>query len=38
MFNLDKFILNSVTCRPVSMFAPDIKANIEKIIDEAKDK
>ena len=27
MFNLDKFIADSVTFRPVSMFAPDIEAN-----------
>lgn len=30
MFNLDKFIADSVTFRPVSMFAPDIEANKEK--------
>lgn len=29
MFNLDKFIADSVTKRPVSMFAPDIEANKE---------
>lgn len=29
MFNLDKFISESVTFRPVSMFEPDIKANAE---------
>ena len=27
MFNLDKFIADSVTFRPVSMFAADIEAN-----------
>ena len=27
MFNLDKFIPDSVTFRPVSMFVPDIEAN-----------
>ena len=27
MFNLDKFIADSVTFRPVSMFATDIEAN-----------
>ena len=27
MFNLDKFISDSVTFRAVSMFAPDIEAN-----------
>lgn len=30
MFNLDKFIADSVTFRPVSMFEPDIQANKEK--------
>lgn len=29
MFNLDKFIADSVTFRPVSMFAADIEANKE---------
>ncbi len=29
MFNLDKFISDYVTKRPVSMFAPDIEANKE---------
>ena len=38
MFNLDKFIADSVTFRPVSMFAPDIEANKEKLIEEIKDK
>lgn len=27
MFNLDKFIADNVTFRPVSMFVPDIEAN-----------
>ena len=31
MFNLDKFIADSVTFRPVSMFAADIEANKEKL-------
>ena len=31
MFNLDKFISDSVTFRPVSMFEPDIQANAESI-------
>lgn len=30
MFNLDKFIADSVTFRPESMFEADIKANAEK--------
>ena len=38
MFNLDKFIADSVTFRPVSMFAPDIEANKEKLTAEIKDK
>jgi len=38
MFNLDKFISDSVTFRPVSMFAPDIEANKEKLTEEIKDK
>lgn len=29
MFNLDKYISDSVTFRPVSMFALDIEANKE---------
>ncbi len=29
MLNLDKFIADSVTKRPVSMFAADIEANKE---------
>ena len=38
MFNLDKFIADSVTFRPVSMFAPDIEANKETLTRELKDK
>ena len=38
MFNLDKFISDSVTFRPVSMFAPDIEANREKLTQEIKGK
>lgn len=38
MFNLDKFISDSVTFRSVSMFAPDIEANKEKLSLEIKDK
>ena len=38
MFNLDKFIADSVTYRPVSMFAKDIEANKETLIREIKDK
>jgi FlaA1/EpsC-like NDP-sugar epimerase len=38
MFNLDKFIADSVTFRPVSMFVPDIEANKEKLTNEIKDK
>jgi len=38
MFNLDKFISDSVTCRQVSMFAADIEANKEELIREIKDK
>ena len=34
MFNLDKFISDSVTHRPVSMFSPDIEANKEKLTEE----
>ena len=30
MFNLDKFIADSVTFRPVSMFGPDIQASGKK--------
>ena len=38
MFNLDKFIADSVTFRPVSMFEPDIKANAETLTREIKGK
>lgn len=38
MFNLDKFISDSVTFRPVSMFAADIEANKGKLTEEIKDK
>ena len=38
MFNLDKFIADSVTKRPVSMFAADIEANKEKLSAEIKGK
>ena len=38
MFNLDKFIADSVTKRPVSMFAEDIEANKETLTKEIKDK
>ena len=38
MFNLDKFISDSVTFRPVSMFAGDIEANKEKLTTEIKGK
>lgn len=38
MFNLDKFISDCVTKRPVSMFAADIEANKDLLIQEIKDK
>ena len=38
MFNLDKFIADSVTFRPISMFAADIEANKETLTKEIKDK
>ena len=38
MFNLDKFIADSVTKRPESMFAADIEANKETLSKEIKDK
>lgn len=38
MFNLDKFISDSVTFRPVSMFAADIEANSDTLTREIKDK
>ena len=38
MFNLDKFIADSVTFRPVSMFVADIEANRDKLTKEIKGK
>ena len=38
MFNLDKFISDFVTKRPVSMFAPDVEANKKALSEEIKDK
>ena len=38
MFNLDKFIADSVTFRPASMFEPDIQANAETLTREIKGK
>lgn len=38
MFNLDKFISDSVTFRPTSMFEPDIKANAETLVRQARHK
>ncbi len=38
MFNLDKFIADSVTFRSVSMFVPDIEANRERLTEEIKGK
>ena len=38
MFNLEKFIADSVTSRPVSMFALDIEANKETLTTEIKGK
>ena len=38
MFNLDKFISDSVTYRPASMFLPDIEANKETLTKEIKGK
>ncbi len=38
MFNLDKFIADSVTIRSVSMFVPDIEANRERLTEEIKGK
>lgn len=38
MFNLDKFIAESVTFRPVSMFESDIKANADVLTSEIKGK
>lgn len=36
MFNLEKFIADSVTNRPVSMFAADIEANKETLTQRSK--
>lgn len=38
MFNLDKFISDSVTFRPVSMFAADIEANKDTLTNEIEGK
>ena len=38
MFNLDKFIADKVTFRPVSMFTADIEANKGRLSEEIKDK
>ena len=38
MFNLDQFISDNVTFRPVSMFAADIEANRDTLTREIKDK
>ena len=38
MFNLDKFIADSVTSRPLSMFAKDIEANKDILTREIKGK
>ena len=38
MFNLDKFISNSITKRPLSMFAADIEANKDTLTKEIKNK
>ena len=38
MFNIDKFIADSVTFRPVSMFEADIVANTERLTHEIKGK
>lgn len=38
MFNLEKFIADSVTSRPVSMFVADIEANRKTLIAEIKNK
>ncbi len=38
MFNLDKFISNSITKRPLSMFAADIEANKDTLSKEIKNK
>ena len=38
MFNLEKFIADSVTFRPISMFAPDIETNKDKLTQEIRGK
>lgn len=38
MFNLDIFIAENITKRPISMFAQDIEANKEKLTEEIKGK
>lgn len=38
MFNLNKFISDSITFSPVNMFAPDIEANKGKQTNEIKGK
>lgn len=38
MFNLDRFISNSVTLRSIRMFVPDIEANRVKLMEEINDK
>ena len=38
MFNLDKFIADYVTKRPISMFKSDIEANRDKLIEKIKGK
>lgn len=38
MFNLDQFISNSVTHRPISMFSADIETNKDTLTKEIKDK
>ena len=38
MFNLDIFIAENITKRPISMFAPDIEANKVKLTEEIKGK
>ena len=38
MFNLDKFIADSVTFRPSSMFKEDIRVNADKLTQEIKGK
>ena len=35
MFNLDKFISDSVTFRPVNMFVPDIEDDVQAMMRKA---